>query len=136
MRHARARAVGEYEASASVRRRHGEARDAVLAAYCNLDVEHCGQLMECGGVDSCVSRLNVSDQYTKGVFPEMLSSSSPLSMMGDSERARAHLAAIVDSSEDGIVSKTLEGIVTSWNKAAERLFGYSSQEMVGKPIAL
>src|SRR5262249_24748698 len=52
------------------------------------------------------------------------------------EQARAHLAAIVDSSEDGIVSKTLQGIVTSWNQGAERLFGYSAEEMVGKPIAL
>jgi PAS domain S-box-containing protein len=52
----------------------------------------------------------------------------------DLESARAHLAAIVASSEDAIVSKTLEGIVTSWNGAAERLFGYSSAEMVGQPI--
>ena len=50
------------------------------------------------------------------------------------ERARDHLAAIVASSEDAIVSKTLEGIVTSWNIAAERLFGWTAAEMVGQPI--
>jgi len=50
------------------------------------------------------------------------------------ERDRAHLAAIVASSEDAIVSKTLQGIVTSWNQAAERLFGWNAAEMVGQPI--
>jgi PAS domain S-box-containing protein len=50
------------------------------------------------------------------------------------ERARAHLAAIIASSEDAIVSKTLQGIVTSWNAAAERLFGFSAAEMIGQPI--
>jgi PAS domain S-box-containing protein len=53
-----------------------------------------------------------------------------------SARAHALLAAIVASSDDAIVSKTLEGRILSWNAGAERIFGYSAAEAVGQPITL
>ena len=50
------------------------------------------------------------------------------------EQREAHLAAIVDSSDDAIASKTLNGIITSWNPGAQKIFGYSTAEMVGQSV--
>ena len=52
------------------------------------------------------------------------------------ELARARLAAIVESADDAVISKTLEGVITSWNKGAERIFGYTAEEVIGQPVTI
>jgi len=79
-----------------------------------------------------VSVLPVRDetgQFLGGIQTIRLHSNFPLS-------PELLLSAFVESADDAIVTKDLNGIVTSWNPGAERIFGYSAAEMIGKPIAL
>jgi len=59
-----------------------------------------------------------------------------VNQIAQAEQAQARLAAIVESSDDAIISKDLNGIINSWNAAAERIFGYSAQAAIGQPVTI
>jgi PAS domain S-box-containing protein len=71
-----------------------------------------------------------TDKITQSILDEL-----PVLRM-KADRAIGLLASIVDSSDDAIISKTLEGVITSWNAGAERLFGYTAKEAIGQHISM
>lgn len=71
-----------------------------------------------------------------GVIEGAVGVSYDITSYQDNEMAVMWLAAIVESSGDAVISKTLNGIITSWNKGAENIFGYTKEEILGKPITI
>lgn len=66
----------------------------------------------------------------------VLASIADLSTRRQMEQMWSHYASIVEASDDAIISKGMDGIIASWNPAAERIFGYSESEAIGKPITM
>ncbi|MBD1911620.1 MULTISPECIES: PAS domain S-box protein [unclassified Leptolyngbya] len=77
-----------------------------------------------------------AEQDTSGHITGYVGSLTDISDRKQNEETARLLAAVVESSDDAIITKTLDGIITSWNAGAERLFGYTRAEAVGQPISM
>src|SRR5258708_35673372 len=98
-----------YNSPADLRCRDGSIKDVLL---------HCNAYFDNG-------RFVYARCFTREITEHALN-----------DTAQQRLAAIVDSSNDAIIGKDLNGITTSWNRGAERIFGYTAEEAIGKPITL
>ena len=97
------------EYRAQVRSRHGKIRDVLINSSAYFEN---GELVH----TRCFTR-DITEQL-------------------QAEKALRHLAAIVETTDDAVISKDVNGIITSWNPAAERLYGYRSEEVIGKPVSI
>jgi PAS domain S-box-containing protein len=74
--------------------------------------------------------------YEDDAVPSGSASMDQPTDLSSPELAPFWLSALIESADDAIISKTLEGIISSWNKGAERIFGYTADEVIGKPITI
>ncbi|MDX8378684.1 MAG: PAS domain S-box protein [Gallionella sp.] len=105
---------------------------------CQLELSTVGRLHEGIGLKKDGSTILLSLFIGELKIPDgriLFGVVRDISERKDLERVQSQFSAIIDASSDAIMSKTLEGIVTSWNPAAQRMFGYSEQDMLGQAMA-
>src|SRR5262245_52519652 len=78
----------------------------------------------------------MTGQAPDDAAPSGASQTHELTDLRSPELAQYWLAALIESADDAVISKTLDGIITSWNAGAQRIFGYTPEEVIGKSVTI
>ena len=105
-----------------------------LAGTCEYEDEH--RLVGADGVTRWIHVKAAVVRDAAGKPLRMIGVLADITKRRQDEEARAHLAAVVESSDDVIISKTLDGVIRSWNAGAQRVFGYNAEETIGKSVLM
>ena len=98
-----------------------------IMALCTYSLDNCNAV----GIIDVIANHRFALIKREGKWEQIESSKRKMA-----EENRLYLASIVESSDDAIITKSLDGIITSWNKGAEQIYGYSAKEVLGKPISI
>jgi PAS domain S-box-containing protein len=111
--------------------------DTILARLCRGETLHGVEArLKCKNGDIKTVCIDSSVLWDNGRFVHTQCFTRDVTREKQEEVATRRLAAIVESSDDAIISKDLNGIIMSWNSGAQRIFGYTAEEVIGKPVTI